>query len=352
MSYFANDVCGTVITVQWAGSSWYYLRFADPTNDLACVGSAAEKDWLPVDLYVGGQEHAVLHLLYARFWHKVLFKLGVVSSPEPFQKVVHQGMILGADGEKMSKSRGNVVNPDDIVATFGADALRLYEMFMGPLEAVKPWQTSQVQGVVRFREKVFQLVKQTAATATATATAGGQPDDPDQKVEPPPPCTELVEITRVMHKTIKKVTSDIDSMSFNTAISALMIYTNALSAYKGSRPLPLPLVENLVLLLSPIAPHCAEEFWEMLGHDKSLMYHPWPSFEETQCVESMTTVVIQVNGKKRGSLELDADLDLARESVIEMALEQDKIKKFIEGKSIVKTIYVPGKIVNIVIKPS
>lgn len=304
------------------------------------MGATAEQAWLPVDLYVGGQEHAVLHLLYARFWHKVLFKLGVVSTAEPFQKVVHQGMILGTDGEKMSKSRGNVINPDDIVTTYGADALRLYEMFMGPLEAVKPWQTSQVQGVVRFREKVFQLVKQNAAAAASTD--GG---------EPSPPCPKLVELTRDMHKTIKKVTRDIDSMSFNTAISALMIYTNSLSAYKGPCPLPRALVENLVLLLSPIAPHCAEEFWEMLGHEQSLMYHPWPSFDESQCVETMQTVVIQVNGKKRGSIELEK-VDLSQDTVLDMVLKDEKIKKFMMGKNIAKSIYVPGKIINIVVKPS
>jgi leucyl-tRNA synthetase len=276
----------------------------------------------------------VLHLLYARFWHKVLHKLGVVSTPEPFQKVVHQGMILGSDGEKMSKSRGNVVNPDDIVTKFGADALRLYEMFMGPLEAVKPWQTGQVQGVVRFRDKVFQIVKKNCA---AVADGDCQKDD-----------AEINELTREMHKTIKKVTGDIESMSFNTAISAMMIYTNALSSYKGPNSLPRPLVENLVLLLSPIAPHCAEEFWEMLGHSKSLVYHPWPTYDESQCVETMTTVVIQVNGKKRASLNIGNDL--AKETIIDMALGEEKIKKFLSGKTVAKTIYVPGKIINIVVK--
>ena len=340
----SNYICLLLCALQWAGSSWYYIRFADPANDLACVSPAAEEAWLPVDLYVGGQEHAVLHLLYARFWHKVLYKLGVVSSVEPFQKVVHQGMILGSDGEKMSKSRGNVVNPDDIVTSFGADALRLYEMFMGPLEAVKPWQTSQVQGVVRFREKVFQLVKQTAAASPSCSSA-------DELSDSRSLCPELVELTRDMHKTIKKVTRDIDAMSFNTAISAMMIFTNSLSAYKGSQPLPRQLVENLVLLLSPIAPHCAEEFWELLGHKKSLMYHPWPSFEESQCVESMMTVVIQVNGKKRGSVELEKK-EHSKASVMEMAMEVEKIKKFLVGKSVVKTIYVSGKILNIVVKPT
>lgn len=327
-----------LVSSQWAGSSWYYLRFADPFNSQACVGAEAEKDWLPVDLYVGGQEHAVLHLLYARFWHKVLFKLGVVSTPEPFKKVVHQGMILGADGEKMSKSRGNVVNPDDIVNAHGADALRLYEMFMGPLEAVKPWQTEQVQGVVRFREKVFQVVKKCAARPV---------HDSDSQLSSVF-CPEYEELTRDMHKTIKKVTADVDAMSFNTAISALMIYTKALGAYKGTRPVPQLMVENLVLMLSPIAPHCAEEFWEILGHQKSLVHHPWPLFDESQCAESSAIVVVQVNGKKRGSVEVEDGL--AEGSVIDKALALEKVQKFISGKNVVKTIYVPGKIINIVVK--
>lgn len=281
----------------------------------------------------------MLHLLYARFWHQVLFKLGVVTSPEPFLKVVHQGMILGTDGEKMSKSRNNVINPDDIVHQYGADALRLYEMFMGPLEAVKPWQTEQVQGVVRFRDKVFQLVKRTAAEKVSDSDAGG--DD-----------AELEELTRDMHKTIKKVTNDIDSMSFNTAISAMMIYTNTLLAYKGPRALPRVLVDSLVLLLSPIAPHCAEEFWEILGHTESLVRHPWPSYDEAMCAEVSTTVVIQVNGKKRGSLELDCAQPGSHEAVLEQALGLEAIQKFISGGNIVKTIYVPGKIINIVVKPN
>ena len=324
-----------LICSQWAGSSWYYLRFADPKNDLSCIGASAEKDWLPVDLYVGGQEHAVLHLLYARFWHKVLHKLGIVSCPEPFQKVVHQGMILGSDGEKMSKSRGNVVNPDDIVRKHGADALRLYEMFMGPLEAVKPWQSKQVQGVVRFREKVYRIVKDTSSSCV-----------PDETIDS---LGEVEHLFRSMHRTVKKVTQDIDALSFNTAISALMIYTNSLLSHHSIRTLPLILVENLVILLSPFAPHCAEEFWEMLGHRDSLSHQPWPSFDESYCVELKTSVVIQINGKKKGILEVNSDL--TKDIVVDMAMKEDKIERLLRQKHVVNTIYVPGKIINLIVKP-
>merc|ERR1719253_864142 len=236
---------------QWAGSCWYYFRFMDPNNDVAAFSEKADKDWMPVDLYVGGAEHAVLHLLYARFWHQVLFDLGVTSHPEPFQKLVHQGMILGTDGEKMSKSRGNVVNPDDVVDLYGADALRLYEMFMGPLEAVKPWQTSQVAGVVRFQTKVYNAVKNAVENKCI---------DMDE------------ETTKIMHKTMKKVTEDIDSMSFNTAISALMVYVNHLQSLKDK--VPVEAAENLALMVSPFAPHIGEECWSLLGNGESLAYHP------------------------------------------------------------------------------
>lgn len=225
---------------QWAGSCWYYMRFTDPRNSEAAWSAQADEDWMPVDLYVGGQEHAVLHLLYARFWHKVLFNLGLTKHEEPFQKLVHQGMILGSDGEKMSKSRGNVVNPDDVVTEHGADALRLYEMFMGPLEAVKPWQMSQVSGVVRFRGRVYSL---------AQRAAGGLNMDDGT--------------TRLLHKTMKKVTEDYEILSFNTAISAMMVLVNHLAALDE---VPLEAVEKLVLMLSPIAPHVCEECWSLIGH--------------------------------------------------------------------------------------
>ncbi|KAJ1434343.1 leucine--tRNA ligase [Ochromonadaceae sp. CCMP2298] len=307
---------------QWAGSCWYYLRFTDPGNEKSIMSPEAAS-WLPVDLYVGGQEHAVLHLLYARFWHKVLFDIGVVDHPEPFVKLVHQGMILGGDGEKMSKSRGNVINPDDIVNEFGADALRLYEMFMGPLEAVKPWQTNQITGVVRFRDRVFNLVR------SPMTNKGAQGD-----------------MLKDMHKTIKKVTGDVDRLAFNTAISNLMIFSNSLAAMKDE-PLPREAVEALVLLLSPFAPHVAEECWQMLGHKKSLAYAAWPTYDEELCVDSVVTVAIQVNGKFRG--KLDVAPDTSEEKVLAAALEQPSVAKFTEEKEIKKLIFVPGKILNIVV---
>ena len=305
---------------QWAGSCWYYLRFADPKNNEKMFSSEASS-WLPVDLYVGGQEHAVLHLLYARFWHKVLFDIGVVDHAEPFVNLVHQGMILGTDGEKMSKSRGNVINPDDVVNEHGADALRLYEMFMGPLEAVKPWQTGQLSGVVRFRDKVFSLVNGKLS----------------------PDMTE--DIQKAMHKTIKDVSSDIDQLAFNTAISKLMIFTNLLKDQKGA--VPKEAVENLVLLLSPIAPHIAEESWQILGHKNCIAKASWPEYDEALCIETKSTLVIQVNGKVRGKLEVDKNI--VEGDAVNLAKDQPLVSKWIDNKQVRKIIYVPGKILNIVV---
>lgn len=308
---------------QWAGSCWYYLRFTDPKNTQQIFDKTGAS-WLPVDLYVGGQEHAVLHLLYARFWHKVLFDLGIVDHDEPFRKLVHQGMILGSDGEKMSKSRGNVINPDDVVKEHGADALRLYEMFMGPLEAVKPWQTSQLSGVVRFRDRVFNLVNGPISEAA-----------PEGAIE------------RDMHKTIKKVTQDIESLGFNTAISALMIFTNSLVALKG--PVPRRALEVLIHLLSPFAPHVAEESWQLLGKTsaRGLSHEPWPQYVEALCTDSTAVVAIQINGKVRAKVEMEKDL--SEPDAISIALQQQGVTKFMEGKPIKKSIYVPGRILNIVV---
>lgn len=320
---------------QWAGSCWYYLRFIDPTNTEALFSPEAES-WLPVDLYVGGQEHAVLHLLYARFWHKVLYDLKIVKDKEPFTKLVHQGMILGTDGEKMSKSRGNVINPDDIVAEFGADALRLYEMFMGPLEAMKPWQTAQVMGVVRFRDKVLSLLRPSLSLAN-------DPIDPNTK-DP-----KQLALLKDMHKTIKKVTEDIEKMSFNTAISQMMIFTNTLIAAASDPDVTISkqLIETLVLLVSPFAPHMAEECWSKMGHSKTLAYHPWPQYEEQYCVETMATIAVQVNGKVRGKIEVEIDLE--QEAVLGVARENQNVLKFIENKALKKVIYVPGRILNILV---
>jgi len=310
---------------QWAGSCWYYLRYTDNKNDEEAFGKKADADWMPVDLYVGGAEHAVLHLLYARFWHQVLFDLGYTKHPEPFQKLVHQGMILGSDGEKMSKSRGNVVNPDDIVQEQGADALRMYEMFMGPLEAVKPWQTSQVSGIVRFMNKVYNAV--------STAAKGNIEEMDD-------------ETKKLMHKTMKKVTEDVDDMSFNTAISALMVFTNHLQSLKQN--VPREAAEKLALMVSPFGPHLGEECWSLLGHEGSLAYEPWVEFEEDLCVDDTVKIGVQVNGKVRGEIEIAADAEEA--NAMAAAMEQGKVKAQVEGKDIKKIIYVPGRILNIIAK--
>ena len=310
---------------QWAGSCWYYFRFLDPKNNDEAFSKLVDKTWMPVDLYVGGAEHAVLHLLYARFWHQVLYDLGYTEHPEPFQKLVHQGMILGSDGEKMSKSRGNVVNPDDIVTDQGADALRMYEMFMGPLEAVKPWQTSQVAGVVRFQNKLYNVVN----TAVQSKTA-----EMDE------------ETTRLLHKTMKKVTEDIDSMSFNTAISAMMVLTNHLQSLKEN--VPLEAVEKLVLMVSPFAPHLGEECWSILGHTESLAYHPWVEFDEELCVDNEITMGVQVNGKARGEITIPADAD--EDTAVAAAKDINRVQAQLEGKDVKKIIYVPGRILNIIAK--
>ncbi len=307
----------------WAGSCWYYLRFCDPKNTTEAWSKDAENYWLPVDLYVGGAEHAVLHLLYARFWHKVLFDLGFVSTKEPFKKLVNQGLILGTDGEKMSKSRGNVVNPDHVVASFGADSLRLYEMFMGPLEKVKPWKEEGVVGVNNFLNRVYRFFAQ---SSKVTATV------------------ENEETTKLLHKTIKKVTDDIEHMRFNTAISSMMIFTN--HCYKvGS--VTKETAGTFALLLSPYAPHLSEEIWNRLGHQTTLAYVNWPSFDEALAKDDLITVAVQVNGKLRGTLEVAPDI--AQADVLEMAKADENVKKFLTG-AIVKEIYVPGKIVNLVVK--
>ena len=305
---------------QWAGSCWYYLRFIDPRDDAEPWSQQAYDDWMPVDLYVGGGEHAVLHLLYARFWHKVLFDIGKVKHPEPFLKLVHQGMILGEDNEKMSKSRGNVVNPDEIVRAHGADVLRLYEMFMGPLEAVKPWQSAQIQGMVRFRDRVVALGGRPVAEAMDEATR------------------------RLLHKTIKKVTRDVEAMSFNTAISAMMVFGNHL----GDHPaVPREALAGLLQLLAPFAPHLAEELWSLHGHAASIAREPWPAWDEALCVDDVVEMAVQVNGKVRGRVTLarTASEDEARAA----ALAAEGVGTFTAGKQIKKLIYVPGKIVNLVV---
>jgi len=306
---------------QWAGSCWYYLRYLDPKNRDQIFDPKTYDDWMPVDLYVGGAEHGVLHLFYSRFWHKVLFDAGVVKHPEPFLKLVHQGMILGEDNQKMSKARGNVINPDDVVRQFGADSLRLYEMFMGPLEQVKPWQTSGIQGVRRFLDRVMTV---------ATGELGDAIDKETQKL---------------VHKTIRKVTQDIEQLHFNTAVSAMMILTRQLSEQS---PAPREGVRALVLLLAPFAPHISEELWQRLGNAASLAYEPWPAFDEALCRDEIVEIAVQVNGKVRGRIQIAPDA--AEADAISAAQAEPSVKAFLAGKSVHKHLYVPGKIVNLLVR--
>ncbi len=309
---------------QWAGSCWYYLRFIDPRNETKPWDEKKEKYWLPVDLYVGGVEHAVLHLLYARFWHKVLFDLGYVSTKEPFQKLINQGMILGEDGEKMSKSRGNVINPDHVVEEYGADTLRLYEMFMGPLERVKPWSMQGVKGVYNFINKAFRFF-----------------NDPT-KIDAD---TEDKDIERLLHKTIKKVTDDIENYRFNTAISQMMIFTNA-ATKKGK--VTKKSAETFTILLSPFAPHAAEEIWQNLGHSETISYAQWPTYNKELAKDDLITIAIQINGKTKSKLQVPADI--SKEDFLTQAKADEKIKKALEKGNLIKEIYVPGRICNFVVK--
>ena len=314
---------------QWAGSCWYYLRFMDPHNTEKAWDPELEKYWGPVDLYLGGTEHAVLHLMYARFWHKVLFDLGLVSTSEPFQKLRNQGMILGENNEKMSKSRGNVVNPDDVIAVQGADSLRLYLMFLGPLERDKPWNTHGIEGVRRFLDRAWRLYFDDE----------GQLQPQVQDVEP----TE--ESLRLLHKTIDAVTTMTEDLRFNTAISQMMVFVNEVTNLEvRSRAV----LEQFILLLAPYAPHLAEEVWAKLGHADTLAYAPWPVADPQYLVQDTVTVVVQVNGKVRDQLEVPADI--GQDEIKELALGREKVLTWTEGKQIVKTIYVPGKLVSVVVK--
>jgi len=313
---------------QWAGSCWYYLRYIDPKNTEALIDPEKEKYWGTPDLYIGGAEHAVLHLLYARFWHQVLFDLGVVSDPEPFKKLFHQGIILGEDGEKMSKSRGNVVNPETIIADYGADALRLYLMFLGPLEAMKPWNTKGIEGIARFLRKVWRLVIDENGEVSAKIGVADKLDS---------------ETDRTLHATIKKVTEDYETLGFNTAISQMMICINQLAKCES---LTRESVESFLKLLAPLAPHQAEELWERLGHSGSIVEAGWPKCDESKLVEDTIKIIFQVNGKYRGDAQLPADV--SKDDAIAAAKSNEKVSSHIEGKSIKREIYVPGKIVNIV----
>ncbi len=311
---------------QWAGSSWYFLRYVDPHNDQAIADPDKLKYWMPVDLYIGGAEHAVLHLLYARFWHKFLYDLGVVPTKEPFQKLVNQGMILGTNHEKMSKSKGNVINPDEIVEKFGADTLRLYEMFMGPLEASKPWSTEGINGSKRWLDRVWRLMidDNNHLRDRVTMINDGQLD-------------------KIYNQTVKTVSEDLEAMRFNVAISQLMVFVN--EAYKVDS-LPLIYMEGFVKLISPIVPHIAEELWSLMGHDDTIAYAKWPTYDAKQLVEDVVEMVVQVNGKVRAHLKVAKDA--AKDDIEAQALADDTVKTHTDGKTIRKVIVVPGKLVNIV----
>lgn len=345
---------------QWAGSCWYYLRYIDPNNENEIFGADEEKYWMPVDLYVGGAEHAVLHLLYSRFWHKVLYDCGLVSTKEPFQKLFNQGMILapsyrGESGkyyfeeevnqvdaqwqaneggeavhsqiEKMSKSRFNVVNPDQVIDLYGSDAMRAYEMFMGPLDRDKSWNDEGIQGVHRFLTRVWRLFIGEDDKIKHSETN----EYPDKNLE------------RALHKTIKRVTDYIDSMKFNTAIAALMEFTNICYKYKN---IPRPVLKSFTLLLAPICPHIAEELWNRMGNGKTLAYEAWPTYDPKLVVDEEITIIVQVNGKLRAKLKVPSDT--SKQDIEKLALEDEKAKSHYEGKTIRKVIVIPGKLVNIV----
>ena len=311
---------------QWAGSSWYFLRYMDPHNDQELVSKEAVDYWGPVDWYNGGMEHTTLHLLYSRFWHKFLYDIGVVSTKEPYAKRTSHGMILGEGGIKMSKSRGNVVNPTDVIAEYGADTMRLYIMFVGDFEQAAVWSTEAVKGSKRFIDRVWNLAEQAKDTYEET---------------------EANQV--ILHKTIKKVTSDVDDLKLNTAIAALMTAVNEMTANGATRGD----MRTLLLLLSPFAPHVVEELWEMLGfaakEGKMACQSQWPAYDEAKTVASTVEMAVQVNGKLKGSIKMPTDS--AEEAVVAEALKVEKVQKATEGMKIVKTIHVKNRLVNLIVKP-
>jgi len=313
---------------QWAGSCWYYLRFIDPHNKDAVWSKEKESYWMPVDLYIGGQEHAVLHLLYARFWHHVLYDLDLVSTKEPFTRLFNQGMIQGEDGLKMSKSRGNSINPDEIVETSGADALRLFEMFMGPLDKAKPWSTTGLQGSYRFLKRIWRMFD--------SENGGMQITDADP--------AEDKKLYKLLHRTIMKVTIDIENLRFNTAISALMTLGNKM---KSRMSVSRANAESFILMISPFVPHIAEEIWRRLGHTETIVFEKWPEYNELLAKEDLTNIVVQVNGKLRGEFQIENDIDV--EIIEQMAKDLPEIQKWTDGKEILKVVVVPNRVVNIVI---
>jgi leucyl-tRNA synthetase len=315
---------------QWAGSCWYYLRYIDPHNDEFFCDPAKERYWMQpngVDLYVGGAEHAVLHLLYARFWHKVLYDYGYVSTPEPFYKLFHQGLILGEDGRKMSKSLGNVINPDDVVKQYGADSLRMFEMFLGPLQDSKPWSTTGIEGVNRFLNRVWRLFVD--ENGEVSKSIQDVPLNPEQEY--------------LLHFTIKKVSEDIENLRFNTAIAQMMIFVNEFYKYEIK---PKEALEKFILCLAPFAPHISEEIWEKLGYSESIFLQKFPEYDEEKATRKKVEIVIQVNSKIRARLEVD--LDTSQEEIYDLALKEPNVQKFIQNKEIKKVIFVPNKLLNII----
>ncbi|MFD2922785.1 leucine--tRNA ligase [Halobacillus naozhouensis] len=311
---------------QWAGSCWYYLRYIDAHNDGVFADFEKLKKWLPVDVYIGGAEHAVLHLLYARFWHKVLYDIGAVPTKEPFQKLFNQGMILGEGNEKMSKSKGNVVNPDDIVYSHGADTLRLYEMFMGPLDASVAWSTNGLDGARRFLDRVWRLFVVDGQLSKAV-----KENSADMSLE------------KTYHETVQRVSENFQELRFNTGISQMMVFIN--EGYKANE-IPKEFAEGFVKLLSPVAPHLAEELWEKLEHKETISYQEWPTFDESKLVENEVEIVIQVMGKVRAKMMIN--VDASKEDLEKAALENEQVQEWLEGKTVRKVIAVPGKLVNIV----
>jgi len=316
---------------QWAGSCWYYLRFLDPKNEHAFADPKLLAYWGVPDLYVGGAEHAVLHLLYARFWHKVLFDLGVVPQAEPFTKLFHQGIILGEDGEKMSKSRGNTVNPDDIIATHGTDTLRLYLMFLGPLEAMKPWNPNGIEGVHRFLQKVWR-------------ECIGREGEVNPKISDDA-SVDSADLVKLLHETIKKVGDDIEAMRFNTAISQMMICVNAI---QKTERVSLATVRAFLQVLAPLAPHITEELWARLGGTGSIQQATWPQFDPAKLIATEQKVVVQVNGKKRA--ELLVAVGTLQDAALQLAINNEASAPFLAGKTIKRVVFVPGKILNIVVE--
>ena len=326
-----NNIIGlreTNTMPQWAGSCWYYLRYIDPNNDQNAWGKDKEKYWMPVDLYIGGAEHAVLHLLYARFWHHVLFDLGHVSTKEPFKKLFNQGMILGQDGSKMSKSKGNVINPDDTVAKYGSDSMRIYEMFMGPLDKAKPWSTSGLQGCFRFINKLWSTI------VDENGKISKKIDNKD----------ESRETNQKLNILIKKVSENLDQLHFNTCISEFMIFTNYMSKLEK---VSIETINTFIILINPFMPHISEEFWQLLKNKSELSYVPWPNYKNELVQLDSITIGIQINGKRRSELEISTDD--SDQNILNKAKKDSKVLSYLEGKDIVKEIYIKNKIINIVV---